>query len=302
MAHRIEIVEVAPRDGLQNETTLLSTAEKIAFVERLVATGLRRIEVASFVNPARVPAMADAEALLEGLRAQPDLTRIGVVLNRRGLERALAAGVDEVNVVVVASDRFSRRNGGMETAEALAGCADIAKVSHAAGIPVTLTIGAAFGCPFEGEVPVSRLVEIAEAAAAASVDEVALADTIGVAAPSDVVERISAVRAVIRGVRLRLHFHNTRNTGLANAAAAVACGVDTLDASLGGIGGCPFAPAATGNIPSEDLAYMLNRMGHPTGLDLGQLVAVAGWLQDCLGHPVPGLLGRAGLFPPHRAS
>ncbi len=298
MAAWVDLVEVAPRDGLQNEPTLLSTADKVALIKRSVAAGLTRIEVASFVNPARVPAMADAEAVLAGLRDVDGLRRSGLVLNRRGLERALAAGVDEVNVVVVATDSFSRRNSGVVTAEALAGWAEIAAAGHAAGIPVTVTIAAAFGCPFEGEVAVSRVAGIAEAAAAARPDEIALADTIGVAAPSDVAERVAAVRSVTSGVRLRAHFHNTRNTGLANAAAAVACGVETLDASLGGIGGCPFAPAATGNIPTEDLAYMLDRMGHPTGVDLGRLVAAAAWLQDRLGHAVPGLLSRAGLFPP----
>ncbi len=296
---RIEIVEVAPRDGLQNEAASLPTCDKIALVDRALAAGVRRVEVTSFVNPARVPSMADAEAVLEGLRDRPGLQRIGLVLNRRGLERAIAAGVDEINFVVVASETFSRRNQGAGIADSLAIWRDVAGAARTAGLSTTVTIAAAFGCPFEGEVPVAHVAALAASAAEADPDEIALADTIGVASPWDVSERFEALRKLLPGrIALRAHFHNTRNTGLANAVAAIACGVHTLDASLGGIGGCPFAPAATGNIPTEDLAYMLRRMGHPTGLDLSQLMEAVRWLQQRLGHPVPGLLGRAGLFPP----
>ena len=299
MNARIEIVEVAPRDGLQNDAAALSTGDKIALVDRALAAGLRRIEVASFVNPARVPGMADAEAVLEGLRDRPGLRRIGLVLNRRGLQRAIAAGVDEVNFVVVASETFNRRNQGVGTAETLAVWRDVAAAARAAGLACTVTIGAAFGCPFEGEIPVPRVAALAAEAAEAGPDEIALADTIGVASPGDVSERFGALRTLLPpGIALRAHFHNTRNTGLANAVAAIACGVHTLDASLGGIGGCPFAPAATGNIPTEDLAYMVQRMGHRTGVELPRLVEAVAWLQERLGHPVPGLLARAGLFPP----
>jgi len=292
----IQLVEVSPRDGLQNEAASLSTADKVALVDRALAAGLRRMEVASFVNPARVPNMADAEAVLAALRDRPGLRRIGLVLNRRGLDRAIAAWVDEINFVVVASETFNRRNQGATIAETLAVWWDVAAAARAAGLGATITIGAAFGCPFEGEVPVARVAEIAAMAMEAGPDEIALADTIGVAAPTDVTARFGVLR--VPGVRLRAHFHNTRNTGLANAAAAIACGVTALDASIGGIGGCPFAPAATGNVPTEDLAYMLHRMGHDTGTDLPKLIEAASWLEGQLGHPVPALLGRAGLFPP----
>ena len=294
----VELVEVSPRDGLQNDPASLSTADKIGLIDRALAAGLRRIEVASFVNPARVPNMADAEAVLAGLRGRPGLRRIGLVLNRRGLDRAIAAGVDEINFVVVASETFSRRNQGMSPAEAMAIWRDVAGAAHAAGLLATITIAAAFGCPFEGEVPAGRVIDLAVQAAEAGPDEVALADTIGVAVPTDIAGRFGALRARLPGVRLRGHFHNTRNTGLANAAAAIACGVDALDGSLGGIGGCPFAPAATGNVPTEDLAYMMHRMGHATGTELPGLIKAAQWLEGRLGHPVPALLGRAGLFPP----
>ena len=294
----LEIVEVAPRDGLQNDPALLTTADKIDLVDRALAAGIRRVEVASFVSPTRVPAMADAEAVLAGLRNRANLSRIGLVLNSRGLERAIAAGVDEVNFVVVASETFSRRNQGVGIDETLDVCKQVTANARAAGLSTTITIGAAFGCPFEGEVPVSRIAALAAAVAECRPDEIALADTIGVGSPSDVATRFAAVRGVVPDLWLRAHFHNTRNTGLANAAAAIAAGVESLDASLGGIGGCPFAPAATGNIPTEDLAYMLDRMGLSAGLDLSRLIADVVWLQERLGHPVPGLLSRAGLFPP----
>jgi hydroxymethylglutaryl-CoA lyase len=293
----LEIVEVAPRDGLQNSQASLTTVEKIELVDRALAAGIRRVEVASFVNPSRVPSMADAEAVLDGLRNRTNLSRIGLVLNSRGLERAIAARVDEVNFVVVASDSFNRRNQGVSIEATMAIWRQVSASARAAGLSTTITIGAAFGCPFEGEVPVSRVAALAAAAAECCPDEIALADTIGVGSPSDVVTRFAAVRAVVPTVKLRAHFHNTRNTGLANAAAAVTAGVESLDASLGGIGGCPFAPAATGNIPTEDLAYMLQRMGLLTDLDLSRLIVDVAWLQERLEHPVPGLLSRAGLFP-----
>ena len=297
MGGKVEIVEVAPRDGLQNEAAALSTADKIALIDRALAAGLHRMEVASFVSPARVPNMADAEAVLDGVRGRPGLRTIGLVLNRRGLDRAIAAGVDEINVVVVASDTFGQRNQGTTTSEGLAVCRDVLAAAQAAGIGTTVTIAAAFGCPFEGEVPPARIAAIAAEAAGYGPDEIALADTIGVASPTDVTERFEGVRRAAPGVRLRAHFHNTRNTGLANAAAALSAGVLALDASLGGIGGCPFAPAATGNVPTEDLGYMLHRMGCDTGTDLEALIAASAWLEQRLGHAVPALLGRAGPFP-----
>jgi hydroxymethylglutaryl-CoA lyase len=295
---QVEIVEVAPRDGLQNERTLLDTAAKVELVARSVAAGLRRVEVTAFVNPERVPQMADAGAVVAALRSSPGISSIGLVLNRRGLDRALAAGVDEVNYVVVATDTFSRRNQGVDTAAALAAWDGIAGAAHAAGIRVSVTIAAAFGCPFEGEVPVGRVAELAARVAGAGPDELALADTIGVGVPTDVTERLGAVLAAAGGVPLRCHFHNTRNTGIANAYAAVEAGAQALDASTGGIGGCPFAPAATGNIPTEDLAWMLGRMGVATGVSVPAVVETAAWLGERLGQTVPALLGKAGIFPP----
>lgn len=293
----VEIVEVGPRDGLQNEPTILSTETKARLVHQLIEAGARRIEVASFVNPKRVPQMADAEALLARLPRRADVAYIGLVLNRRGFERALAAGVSEINFVVVASETFNRRNQGVGIAETLDTWAEIAGAARTAGIPSSLVIGAAFGCPFEGEIPMSAVVKIAATAAQQGPHEIALADTIGCAAPGEVIERFRAVAAAVPGVRLRAHFHNTRNTGLANAYAALEAGVTVLDASVGGVGGCPFAPAATGNIPTEDLAYMLHRMSVDTGLSTKALVATAGWLEQQLGHPLPAMLGKAGAFP-----
>lgn len=298
MMRSIEIVEVGPRDGLQSEPGIMPTAAKIAFIERLVAAGLRRIEVASFVNPKRVPQMADAEQVLAGLAKRPDVHYVGLVLNRRGFDRAIAAGCNEIGMAVVASDTFNRRNQGVGTDESIAAWLDIAQAAKAAGIRAQVTVSAAFGCPFEGEMPPERVVDVARRCAEAEPFEIALADTIGVGVPAQVTDLVGAVRAAIApATRLRAHFHNTRNTGLANAWAAVQAGVVTLDASTGGIGGCPFAPAATGNIPTEDLVYMLARGGCATGVDLDALIATSQWLQETLGRTVPGMLVKAGNFP-----
>jgi len=294
---RIDIVEVGPRDGLQSEPGVMSTATKVEFIERAVSAGLRRVEVASFVNPRRVPQMADAEAVLQGLPVRAGVRYIGLVLNRKGFERALAAGCGEIGMAVVASDTFNRRNQGVSTDESIAAWREIAAAARAAGIPAQVTVSAAFGCPFEGEVPADRVVEVARRVAEAGPFEIALADTIGVGVPAQVTELLGRVREAVPGVALRCHFHNTRNTGLANAYAAVQAGVATLDASLGGIGGCPFAPAATGNIPTEDLLYMLERSGFTTGVNLAAAIATSQWLQEQLGRPVPGLLVKAGEFP-----
>ena len=294
----VQIVEVSPRDGLQAEAAVLPTATKVALIERAVAAGVRRIEVASFVNPARVPQMADAEAVLAALPERNDVSYIGLVLNQRGLDRAVAAGLREINAVVVCTDTFGERNQGAGIDEALTAFEVIARGAHGAGMRVSATVSVAFGCPYEGEVPAGRVAGVARRAAEAGADEVALADTIGVAVPTDVAERFAAAAdAVGSAVALRAHFHNTRNTGLANVAAAVAAGVPTVDASLGGVGGCPFAPGATGNVPTEDVAYLLERMGYDTGLDLTALTATVPWIEEQLGKPVPGLLSKAGLFP-----
>jgi hydroxymethylglutaryl-CoA lyase len=291
----IEIVEVGPRDGLQSEARVLPTDAKVEFIRRLVDSGLRRIEVASFVNPKRVPQMADAEAVLEALDRKP--TFIGLVLNRRGFDRARAAGCGEVGMAIAATESFSQRNQGSSVDEGIASWLDIAGAARAAGMRAQITISTAFGCPFEGEVSIDRVREIAQRVAQGDPDEIAVADTIGVAVPTQVSQLIAALQADLPHVKLRAHFHNTRNTGLANAYAAVEAGVRALDASCGGIGGCPFAPAATGNIPTEDLCYMLHRMGYVTGIDLPALIETSRWLQSRLDHAVPGMLIKAGLFP-----
>jgi hydroxymethylglutaryl-CoA lyase len=296
----VEIVEVAPRDGLQNEDVILGTGAKLDLIGRLAASGVRRIEATSFVNPARVPQLADSEAVCAGL-PRGTVSWIGLVLNERGLDRAIRAEVDEVNVVVVATDTFSRRNQGVSVDEAIAAWGRIAGRARAAGLRTTVTVAAAFGCPFEGEVAPERVAEVLERCAQAQPDEVALADTIGVGVPAGVRALADVADRVAAGIPLRWHFHNTRNTGYANAAAAVERGAAALDASSGGIGGCPFAPAATGNIATEDLLYLLDRSGVATGVSAEALLPVSGFLADALGAPVPGQLARAGLFPPPAA-
>jgi hydroxymethylglutaryl-CoA lyase len=304
-ARSIEIVEVAPRDGLQNEAVMLTTADKVELVMRGVAAGARRIEAVSFVNPRAVPQMADAEGVMELLRGDHDLrgdgvSLIGLVLNRRGLDRAIKAEIDEANFVVVASETFNQRNQGVPIAETMAQIAQSGAVAAAAGLPMSVTIAAAFGCPFEGETPEAMVVRLAAEAVQAGVREIALADTIGVADPLMVEQRIAAVRAVVGDTPIRCHFHNTRNTGIANAYAAWRSGAVTLDTSLGGIGGCPFAPAATGNIATEDVAYMFSRMGVDTSLNLDSLIQSSAWLSGKLGKDTPAALGRAGNFPPNQ--
>jgi len=295
---RIEIVEVGPRDGLQSEAQVLSTSAKVELVRRLAAAGLRRIEVASFVNPKRVPQMADAEAVLAALAEEPSpASFIGLVLNRKGFDRARAAGCTEVGMAIAASETFSQKNQGCSVEEGVEAWLDIASAARAAGIRSQITISTAFGCPFEGEVPAARVQALAGRLATGNPEEIAIADTIGVAVPTQVTELVGLLKTSLPGVKLRAHFHNTRNTGLANAYAAIEAGVRILDASCGGIGGCPFAPAATGNIPTEDLIYMLHRMGIDTGVNLPALVETSKWLQKTLDHAVPGMVIKAGLFP-----
>ncbi|WP_299057359.1 hydroxymethylglutaryl-CoA lyase [uncultured Nocardioides sp.] len=297
-ATRVGIVEMAPRDGLQNEDTVLSTTDKVELVARAVAAGARRIEVTSFVNPARVPQMADADELMAALPRPDGVSYAGLVMNRRGLDRALAGGVDEVDVVVVATDTFCRRNQGVDTAAMCDLAADLVTEARGAGVFTTVTIGASFGCPFEGEVTLDRLREVVGRVVDAGPDELALADTIGVAVPADVTARVALAREVAGDdLPLRLHLHDTRHTGVANAVAGVAAGVATLDASIGGAGGCPFAPAATGNVATEDLAYLFDRTGVATGLDLATLTDAAAWLEQRLGTRLPSGLLRAGPFP-----
>ncbi|HVS76821.1 MAG TPA: hydroxymethylglutaryl-CoA lyase [Steroidobacteraceae bacterium] len=293
----VELIEVGPRDGLQMQPRLLPTPQKVELIQRLLAAGLRRIEVTSFVNPKKVPQMADAEALLASLPRPEGVCFTGLVLNQQGFERAAAAGCHEIGMVVVASDTFNRRNQGVGTADSIETWLRIAPAARARGMRPQVTVSAAFGCPFEGEVPLERVLEIAERVAAGRPHEICFADTIGVAVPAQVRALIGAARARLPDIPLRCHFHNTRNTGYANAQAALDAGVTRLDASLGGVGGCPFAPRATGNIATEDLVYLLERSGVRTGVDLEALIEVSRWLEQALGAPVPGLLMKAGTFP-----
>ena len=294
----IEIVEVGPRDGLQSEAQVFPTESKVEFIRRLAAAGLKRMEIASFVNPKRVPQMADAEAVIAALAGSAPAARyIGLVLNRKGFDRARAAGCGEVGMAIAASESFSQRNQGCSIDEGVAAWLDIAAAARNAGMRAQITVSTAFGCPFEGEVAMEKVVALAERVAAGEPDEIAVADTIGVAVPTQVSALIGALRSRLPRTKLRAHFHNTRNTGIANAYAAVEAGVSVLDASCGGIGGCPFAPAATGNIPTEDLVYMLERMGIETGVQLPALIGTSEWLERELKHPVPGMLVKAGLFP-----
>ncbi|MCY9783004.1 hydroxymethylglutaryl-CoA lyase [Nocardiopsis sp. EMB25] len=296
-AEHVEIVEVGPRDGLQNEDTVLSVEDRIELIDRAVDAGVRRIEAVSFVNPKRVPQMAGAEEVMAGVRRAPGVSHIGLVLNRRGLERAVAAKVSEVNVAVPATDGFCTRNQGCSVDEMLDVLAAIDSDLAGTGIPLSVTVSTAFGCPFDGEVAPGRVVEVVRRIAETGAVEIALADTIGVGVPRQVSELLRAVGPVAGGRALRCHFHNTRNTGYANALAAVDGGVRVLDSSLGGFGGCPFAPAATGNIATEDLLYMLHRSGLRTGVDLAEAAALGDWMGERLGKRPPAYLGRAGGFP-----
>lgn len=309
----VTIVEVSPRDGLQSDGSIVSTDAKLGLIERALDAGIRRIEVASFVNPSKVPQMADSDAVMAELHHRRDAegdesawarsSFIGLVLNDRGFERAAAARCDEINAVVPVSDTFSERNQGTDTEGAVRVWERVASAARVAGLPASVTLTTSFGCPYEGEVPVERLAEIARRCVDAGGDEIALADTIGVAVPVDVRERIDAVSRVVESAgsaqRLRVHFHNTRNTAIANVVAAVEAGVAVVDSSLGGIGGCPFAPDATGNVATEDVVYLLDRMGITTGVDLPRLIETAKWMgtDALLGHGTPALVSRAGPFP-----
>ena len=293
-------MEVSPRDGLQNESGRLSTDEKLMLIDRALESGAKRIEVTSFVHPKMVPQMADAEAVSARLPQRGDVTYTGLVLNRRGYERLLGTErLDEAGIVIPASDTFGVKNQGMTVVEGVSMAKDILRDASARGFRAQVTIAVAFGCPFEGEVDVTRVLDLAAELADASPVEIALADTIGVGVPAQVSELFGAMQDRLgEEVPLRAHFHDTRNTGIANACAALDQGVSTLDASIGGIGGCPFAPNATGNIATEDLVYMLDRSGVGHDLDLAKLIESAAWLQDVLEKPLPSSLLRAGEFEP----
>jgi hydroxymethylglutaryl-CoA lyase len=296
-AQHVSIIEVGPRDGLQSEPEVLPTAVKIEFITRALDAGIRRLEVSSFVHPKRVPQMADAEQVIRGLPSREGVTYIGLVLNRKGFERAQATGIHEIGMAVVASDTYNQRNQGVPTSESVKAWIDIARAAKAAGIRANVMISSAFGCPYEGEIPVARILELVDQVMEGEPVELGIADSIGVGVPSQVTDLLGAVMARAPGVPIRCHFHNTRNTGIANAQAAIAAGVASLDASIGGIGGCPFAPAATGNIPTDDLLYMLDRSGIHTGVSLEKIIATSNWLQQQLGRNTPAMLPKAGMFP-----
>jgi hydroxymethylglutaryl-CoA lyase len=295
---QIEFIEVGPRDGLQNEKTLIATTDKIALIEHAIDAGARRIEVTSFVNPKKVPQMADAEEVCAALPQRDDVTYIGLVMNMRGSERAIATGrINQLGAVVVSTDQFAMANQGQTSAESVAVAQDIIKRANAIDLTAQATIAASFGCPFEGEVPEDRVVEIAKRLAEAWPVEVGLADTIGVANPAHVESLVGKVREAIAPIPVRVHFHNTRGTGLANVWAAVGAGAEVVDAALGGLGGCPFAPGAAGNVASEDVVYMLERAGVNTGMDLGRLVEASSWLSEIMGRKLPGMVAHAPPFP-----
>ena len=293
----VEMVEVGPRDGLQNESTIVSTADKLLLIQRALDYGIRRIEVTSFVNPKKVPQLADAEELVEMLPERDDVTYIGLVLNRRCAERALATGrIDELGAVCVTSDSFGIRNQGQSSDESLTSAMEIVALAEAAGRSGQITIATAFGCPFEGRVSIDRVVDMAKRAADADPREIALADTIGVGVPSQVSEMVGRVREAVGALPVRVHFHNTRGTGIANVWAAVNEGAATVDASLGGLGGCPFAPGAAGHVATEDVIYMLERSGYDTGVTLPQVVEAAEWLTGVMGRPLPAMVSKAPAF------
>jgi len=303
MSRFIQIVEVGPRDGLQNEKAVLEPAERANFVGRLEAAGARRIEAVSFVHPKYVPQMAGAEEVMAALPPAVDRSRIGLVLNGKGYDRALGTAVDEVNVAMSATDGFGLKNQGLDVDQQVRMLSEIvAGRANAAGAPgatprLSATLSCVWGCPFDGEVSTQQVADLVARIAALGVEEIALADTIGVGDPWSVTKKVEAARKAAPDATLRLHFHDTRNTGLANAYAGVQAGVDVLDASVGGIGGCPFAPGATGNIATEDLVYMLERAGFTTGYDLDQLIGTARWISDQIGRPSPSALSRAGGWP-----
>jgi isopropylmalate/homocitrate/citramalate synthase len=292
------IGEVGPRDGLQNESRTLEPAVRAELCDRLAAAGLARIEAASFVNPKLVPPMAGAEEVMAALHRKTGVSYAGLVLNEKGYERAVAAGVDEVHYAFAATDEFGRRNQNASIDEGLKTALTLVARARSERVPITVTLSVAFGCPFEGPVPPQRVLEIVEHLMAVPADEICLADTIGVGVPSQVRELVSGARRL--GATVGAHFHNTRNTGYANAATALEEGVVSLDASVGGAGGCPFAPKATGNIATEDLVYLLRGLGVDTGIDLERLIETSQWLGGQLGKELPGMVARAGDFP-HKA-
>lgn len=303
MTGHIDLIEVGPRDGLQNEDKLVGTADKISLISRSLDAGVRRIEVASFVHPKRVPQMADAEAVIGGLPDNKNASYIGLCLNKRGILRAIetrtggARGVDEAGCVLVMTDTFGQKNQGQSVAEGIRENKDMIALARSEGLKPQITFGASFGCPFEGEVDPRHVIDTAQRIAEAEPTEIALADTIGVGVPGQVRDVFGALIDAIPHIPFRAHFHNTRNTGLANVWAAVEVGVTRIDTSVGGMGGCPFAPKAAGNVPTEDVLYMLHRAGYDTDIDMNLICATANWLTEIMERPLPGMVSKAGGFP-----
>ncbi len=292
----VTICDVGPRDGLQTEERRLDPETRAELVNRLAGAGLPRIEAVSFVNPARVPQMAGAEEVVEGIERRDGVVYAGLALNEQGYDRLAVAGLDEVHFAFASTETFNRRNQNASPEESLEAAARIVARAHAGGIRATVTIGTAFGCPFEGAVDPARVLGFAQRLAEAGADEIVFADTVGVGVPRQVRELVGEAASL--GPPVGVHLHNTRNTGYANAYAALEAGATVLDASVGGIGGCPFAPRATGNISTEDLVYLLHGEGVATGIDLDELITVAEWLETELGRQLPGQVYRAGTFVP----
>jgi isopropylmalate/homocitrate/citramalate synthase len=290
----VTVCDVGPRDGLQNEPAVLEPALRAELVNRLAASGLPAIEAVSFVHPDLVPQMAGAEEVVEGIERRDGVVYAGLALNEQGYDRLAATGLDEVHFAFAASETFNRKNQNASVEESVAACERIAGRARSDGLRMTVTIGTAFGCPFEGSVDPGRVAGLAEGLAE-HVDEVVFADTVGVAVPRQIRDVLGRVDL---GKPVGLHLHNTRNTGFANALAALDAGATVLDASVGGIGGCPFAPRATGNIGTEDLVYLLHGEGVETGVDLDALIGVAEWLEGVLERPLEGQVYRAGSFAP----
>lgn len=292
---RVTICDVAPRDGLQNDAKVLGPAVRAELVDKLAAAGLPRIEAVSFVHPGRVPQMAGAEEVVELIERREGVVYAGLALNERGYDRLSATGLDEVHLAFAATESFNQRNQGASVEQSMADAARIVARAHEDGIRATVTIAVSFGCPFEGRVDREHVLVLAERLVTDGWDEIVFADTIGVGVPSQVEWFVR--NGVSLGKPVGVHLHNTRNTGFANAYVALEHGVSVLDASVGGVGGCPFAPRATGNIATEDLIYLLHGEGVETGIDLDAMIRVAEWLEGVLGRPLPGELYRAGAFP-----
>ena len=290
---RVTVVEVGPRDGLQNEAAAVATADKIAFVDMLSAAGLPVIEVAAFVSPKWVPQMADAHEVFAGITRRGATRYAALVPNVAGLERAQAAGVEEIAIFAAASETFSLRNINRAVEASLADYRDVCAGASTAGMRVRAYLSTAFGCPYEGAVPPPRVAELAEQLLSMGVFEVAVSDTIGIAHPGQVVEVVAALASRVPLARVALHFHDTRGTALANVLAALDLGIATFDASAGGLGGCPYAPGAAGNLATEDLIYMLDGLGVETGVDLSAVVAASRFIGSRVGHALPSRFAQA---------